>query len=143
MKLSLKKNHVNRLRLMGLNQVHQELHQLGGLSAKLYDAIVSYNHLQLTDKRIYFQIINRQEFKGPFVSILGNVASEDEYIVTDIVEMDHFHLVYNEKDAMSLSKDSFYQQLFSILSSIEDRISFDFAYLSIELAKIELHLFVK
>ncbi len=143
MKLSLKKNHVNRLRLVGLKQTHQNLDQVGSSVAKLYDLILTLNFLQLTEKRVYFQINNQSEFTGPFVSVLGNVNSDADYLVTDLVEMDHFHLVLSENDALSLSRDSFYQQLFSTLRTLEEKISFNFTYLSIELAKIELHLFVK
>ncbi len=143
MKLSLKKNHINRLRLIGLNQTHQNLELVGSSIAKLYDLILTLNYLQLTEKRVYFQINQQLEFVGPFVSVLGNISSESEYLVTDLVEMDHLQLVLSEKDALSLSRDSFYQQLFSTLRTLEEKISFKFAYLSIELAKIELHLFVK
>ncbi len=143
MKLSLKKNHINRLRLIGLNQTHQNLELVGSSIAKLYDLILTLNYLQLTEKRVYFQINQQLEFVGPFVSVLGNISSESEYLVTDLVEMDHLQLVLSEKDALSLSRDSFYQQLFSTLRTLEEKISFNFTYLSIELAKIELHLFVK
>lgn len=143
MKLSLNKSHVNRWRLIGLNQKHQNLAFLGSDLALLYDHILTLNHLQLIDKKVYFQIIKQNEFIGPFVSVLGNVSSEDQFTVCDLVEMDHYQSVIGEKDALLLNKDSFYQHLFTLLKSIEGKISFNFAYLSIELAKIELHLFVK
>jgi len=143
MKLSLTKSYVNRRRLLGLNQAQSRLDQSGSSVASLYDQILSLNHLQLTDKKIYFQINQQDEFVGPFVSILGNASSNEGFTVFDLIEMDYYHSVLADKDALLLGKDSFYQQLFLLLKSIEGKISFKFAYLSIELAKIELHLFVK
>lgn len=143
MKLSLTKSYVNRRRLLGLNQAQSRLDQSGSSVASLYDQILSLNHLQLTDKKIYFQINQQDEFVGPFVSILGNASSNEGFTVFDLIEMDYYHSVLADKDALLLGKDSFYQQLFTLLKSIEGKISFKFAYLSIELAKIELHLFVK
>lgn len=143
MKFSLRKSYIERIRFIGLNLEHTDIDKIGAQTSKLYSIIQLLNHLQLVEKKLYFQITDQGTYLGPYVPVVGNIKSSDEFKVYDLIEVECYTSVIIDNDALELGKKSFNHQLETLIKSIRDKISFNFAYISIELNKIELHLFVK
>jgi len=143
MKLSLRKSYIERIRFIGLNLEHSDIDRMGAQASQLYSIIQSLNHLQLVEQKLYFQFTDQGTYLGPFVPVVGNIKSSDDFKVYDLIEVGCYTSVIVDNDALEIGKKTFNHQLETLIKSIRDKISFNFAYISIELNKIELHLFVK
>lgn len=134
MKLSLKKELIEGQRFFGKDQIYSSpsLEHVPNLLLKIQEI----NSLAIVKDQYYFQIKNENnqvQYWGPLVQVIGHPGHfSSDFLMIEYRQGHHYHSTLDKIDHIS-----------EFLEALKNKLGHFEAYISLEIDKIELHIFKK